>query len=129
VEVVVLREGKPLILQLKVGELKDETRPAPVEKTKLELGMSVQEITPEMARQLRLAEPGGVVVTLVEPGSTGDEAGVQRGDIIREVNGRSIRKLSDYEAAIFKIKKGEIIRFFIKRGERNLYITLRVPKE
>jgi len=129
VEVVVLREGKMLTLKLKVGELKDEAPPAAVEKTKLELGMSVQEITPEMARQLRLAEAGGVVVTLVEPGSTADEAGIQRGDIIREVNGRSIRKLSDYQAAIAKIKKGEIIRFFVKRGERNLYITLRVLKD
>jgi serine protease Do len=129
VEVVVLREGKTLTLKLKVGELKDETPPPAVEKTKLELGMSVQEITPEMARQLRMAEAGGVVVTLVEPGSTADEAGIQRGDIIREVNGRSVRKLNDYQAAISKIKKGEIIRFFVKRGERNLYITLRVPKE
>jgi serine protease Do len=130
VEVVVLREGKPLTLKLKVGELKEETQAAAsAEKTKLELGMNVQEITPEMARQLRLAEPGGIVVTLVEPGSTAEEAGMQRGDIIREVNGRSIRKLSDYQAAISKIKKGEILRFFVKRGERNLYITLRVPKE
>ena len=129
VDVVVLREGKSLVLKLKVGELKDEASPAAPEKAKLELGMSVQEITPEIARQLRLGEPGGVVVTLVEPGSTTEEAGIQRGDIIREMNGQVIRKLSDYQAAIAKIKKGEIIRFFIKRGERNLYITLRVPKE
>ena len=129
VEVVVLREGKTLTLKLKVGELKDEAPPAAVEKAKLELGMSVQEITPEMARQLRLPEAGGIVVTLVEPGSTADEAGIQRGDIIREVNGRPIRKLGDYQAAIAKIKKGEIIRFFVKRGERNLYITLRVSKD
>jgi S1-C subfamily serine protease len=91
--------------------------------------MSVQEITPEIARQLRLGEPGGVVVTQVEPGSATDEAGIHRGDIIHEINGQAIRKLSDYQAAISKIKKGEIIRFFIKRGERNLYVTLRVPKE
>jgi serine protease Do len=129
VEAMVLREGKPLTLKLKVGELKDEALPPAAEKTKLELGMSVQEITPEIARQLRLGEPGGVVVTQVEPGSATDEAGIHRGDIIREINGQAIRKLSDYQAAISKIKKGEIIRFFIKRGERNLYVTLRVPKE
>jgi serine protease Do len=129
VDVVVLREGKPLTLKLKVGELKDEPPPSTVEKTKMELGMRVQEITPEMTRQLRLSEPGGVVVTQVEPGSTADEAGIQRGDVIREINGQAIRKNSDYQAAMAKIKKEEIVRFLIKRAERNLYVTLRVPKE
>jgi len=128
VEVVVLREGKPLTLQLKVGELKEETPAPAVEKTKLELGMSVQEITPEVARQLRLSEPGGVVVSQVEPGSVADEGGVKRGDVIREVDGQVIRKLSDYQGALSAIKKGEIVRLFIKRGERNLYVTLRAPK-
>jgi S1-C subfamily serine protease len=70
-----------------------------------------------------------VVVTQVEPGSAANEAGIIRGDIIREINGQAIRKISDYPVAMAKIKKEEILRFFIKRGERNLYITLRVPKE
>ena len=129
VAVVILREGKPLTLKLKVGELQEEAQPSPAEKTKFELGMSVQEITPEMARQLRMGELGGVVVTQVEPGSAADEAGIQRGDVIREINGQAIRKSSDYQAAMAKIKKEEVVRFLVKRAERSLYVTLRVPKE
>jgi serine protease Do len=129
VEVVILREGKPMTLQLKVGELKDEAVAPTVEKTKLELGMGVQEITPEMARQLGLSEPGGLVVSRVEPGSAADEAGIQRGDVVREVNGQVIRRLSDYRAALAKVKKGEIIRLLIKRGERSIYLTIRGSKE
>ena len=69
-----------------------------------------------------------VVVTQVEPGSVADEAGVQRGDVIREINGESIRKIGDYQSALAKAKKSEIIRLLIKRGERNLYITIRTDK-
>jgi len=129
VEVGILREGKPMTLKLKVGELKDEAAAPALEKTKLELGMSVQEVTPEIARQLRLSDSGGVVVNQVEPGSVADEAGVQRGDIIREVNGQNIRNVEDYRSALTKVKKGEVIRLLVRRGERNLYLTIRGPKE
>ncbi len=129
VEVRVLRDGKPLTLRLKVGELKEEAEAAGPEKARFELGMKVQEITPEIARQLQLPEPGGVVVSQVEPASAADEAGVKRGDVIREINGEPIRKLGDYQAALAKAKKGEIIRILMKRGERNLYLTMRANKK
>lgn len=128
VGVEIWREGKPLTVKLKVGELKDEPVAQTEEKTEVDLGMSVREITPEMARQLLLREPGGVVVSQVEPGSTADEAGVQRGDVIREINGKGIRSLADYRERIGRVKRGEILRLLIKRGERNLYLTIRVTQ-
>jgi serine protease Do len=128
VEVRVLRDGKPMTLKLKVGELKDEAAAPTLERTKLELGMNVQEITPEIARQLRLSDLGGILVSQVEPGSAADDAGVQRGDIIREVNGQNIRNISDYRSALARAKKSDIIRLLVRRGERNLYLTIRGPK-
>jgi serine protease Do len=128
VEVEILREGKPLKLKLKVGELKEEAPPPTVEKAEIELGMSVQEITPEIARQLQLKDPGGVIVSNLEAGSPAEEAGVQRGDVIREINGQAIRKLSDYQRAVGKVKKDEVVRLLIKRGERSLYLAFRAPK-
>jgi serine protease Do len=128
VEVDLLREGKPLKLKLKVGELKEEAPAVTEEKAQIDLGMSVQEITPEMARQLRLKEAGGVIVTQVEPGSGAEETGVQRGDIIQEINGQPVRKLGDYQSAIGKVKKDEVVRLLIKRGDRNLYLAFRSNK-
>jgi serine protease Do len=128
VQVEIWREGKPLTVKVKVGELKDEPVAQAEEKMEVDLGMSVQEITPEMARQLLLREPGGVLVSQVEPGGTADEAGVQRGDVIWEINGKGIRSLADYRERIGRVKKGEILRLLIKRGERNLYLTIRVTQ-
>jgi serine protease Do len=81
-----------------------------------------------MARQLRLKEAGGVIVTQVEPGSGAEETGVQRGDIIQEINGQPVRKLGDYQSAIGKVKKDEVVRLLIKRGDRNLYLAFRSNK-
>ncbi|MGE5254665.1 MAG: DegQ family serine endoprotease [Planctomycetaceae bacterium] len=125
VEVEILREGKPMKLKLRVGELKEEAAASAEEKASVDLGMSVKEITPEMARQLRLKEAGGVIVSQVESGSPADEAGLQRGDIIQEINGQSIRRLGDYQAAMGKVKKDEVVRLLVKRGERNLYLAFR----
>jgi serine protease Do len=61
----------------------------------------------------------------VESGSPADEAGLQRGDIIQEINGQAIRKLGDYQAAIGKVKKDEVVRLLVKRGERNIYLAFR----
>ncbi len=127
VEMEVLRDGKPLTLKLKVGELKEEAPVVAEEKAKVELGMSVQEITPEIAAQLQLKEPGGVIVTQVESGSSADEAGVQRGDILREFNGQPLRKLSEYQSAVSKVKKDDVVRLLVRRGERNLYLAFRAP--
>jgi len=68
------------------------------------------------------------VVGQVEAGSAADEAGIQRGDVIREINGQAIRKLSDYQSVLEKLKKDEIVRLFVRRGERNLFLTLRAAK-
>ena len=46
-------------------------------------------MTPEIARQLNLRIDGGCVVVRVEDGSSAAEAGVQRGDVIREINGQN----------------------------------------
>ena len=123
-----LREGKTLKLNLKVGELKDEAAPAAAEKAKLELGMSVQEITPEIARQLRLGDLQGVVVGQVEAGSAADEAGIQRGDVIREINGQAIRKSERLSERSGEAQKGRDRPPLVRRGERNLYLTLRAAK-
>ena len=58
-----------------------------------------------------------------------DEAGIQRGDVIREINGQAIRKVSDYQSVLAKIKKERSsVSWF--GGESGIcIITLRRPKK
>jgi len=87
-KIKVLRDQGEKTLDIRIGEAPEErveargngTRGRPL------LGLDVRPVTPEIARQLNLPAPEGVVVARVEDGSAAAEAGVQRGDVVREID-------------------------------------------
>ncbi|MEE9543155.1 MAG: DegQ family serine endoprotease, partial [Thermodesulfobacteriota bacterium] len=130
VRVKLLRDGKPITLNVKVGERKDdqlarvETK-EPVEEDKL--GISVQLITPELADQLGLAaDTKGVVVSTIKGESPAAMAGLRRGDIIREINRAKVDNLNDYKKAIGAWKAGKSILLLVQRGKGIFYVTIRI---
>ncbi len=124
VSVVVLRDGKEVKLSVTIGELKEEEVLASA-KGKGDLGLTVQRVTPQIADSLGLDRAEGVVITMVELGSPAEEAGLRRRDVILEIDRKSIRKLSDYQKAIAKIKKGKGVLFLVRRGETTLFLALK----
>src|SRR6185369_6078526 len=67
------------------------------------LGVSVAPLTPEIAQELQLkAGTTGVVVESVDPAGPAIEAGIQRGDVIQEVNRQPVKSPDDLRAAIEK---------------------------
>src|SRR5439155_4955312 len=56
--------------------------------TRAQLGVTVQQVTPELASSLGLKETAGVVVSNVSAGSAAERAGVKRGDVIKSFNGQ-----------------------------------------
>jgi serine protease Do len=124
VHLKVLREKKEVTLTVAVGELKDEEVVASAPE-KGELGLTVQRVTPQMAESLGLEKADGVVVTAVEPGSAADEAGIRRGDVILEVDRKSIKTVDEYKKAIAGIRKGKGVLFLVRRGESTLFLALK----
>jgi serine protease Do len=124
VRMKVLREKKEFVLNVAVGELKDEevVASAPEKGT---LGMTVQKLTPQLAENLGLDKTDGVVVTAVEAGSAADEAGIRRGDVILEVDRKAVRGVEDYRKAIADTRKGRGILFLVRRGENTLFLALK----
>jgi len=120
----VLRDKKEVTLTVAVGELKDEEVVASAPE-KGELGLTVQRVTPQMAESLGLERADGVVVTAVEPGSAADEAGIRRGDVILEVDRKSIKSVDEYKKAIAGIRKGKGVLFLVRRGESTLFLALK----
>jgi Do/DeqQ family serine protease len=62
--------------------------------TRAQLGVSVQNVSADMAASLGLKQPGGVIVSAVTPGSAADRAGLKRGDVITALNGQPIRDMN-----------------------------------
>ncbi len=106
----IVREGKPLTLQVQCDErpanygtagAAPEQKSTDPETARFEkLGVQVQTVTPELAKQLKVKAEHGVVITEVKPGSPADLAGLAAGSIIMEANHRSIKSVEDFRKAM-----------------------------
>ena len=124
VTVKLSREGKVMDRSLKVGELEEKVDRAKAPSSQKSLGVSVQDLTPEIAQGLGLKKAGGVVVAQVEPGSPAAEAGLQTGDVIREVNRKPVKNADEFVQKLEKAKGQATFLFSIQRGENHLFAAV-----
>ncbi|HYB19426.1 MAG TPA: DegQ family serine endoprotease [Thermodesulfobacteriota bacterium] len=128
VTVKVSRDGKVIERQVKLGEMEEKgVEVSQDTSSHKSLGMAVQNVTPEIARELGLKKEAGVVVARVEPGSPAADAGIQRGDVIQEVNRKPIKNAKDFVHQVEQAKKQESILLFIRRGQNSLFAAV-TPK-
>ena len=124
VEVVVIRDGKNKTLKIKLGTLEEEQLAARagggVEPGSF--GIAVQDLTPELAEQLGVDEEEGVVVTGVQGGSPGEEAGIRRGDVILEVNQKEV---TDTESFLDATEDTEKALLLVRRGESSIFVAIK----
>jgi len=82
------------------------------------LGVSVQDVSHELAQAFGLKETQGAVVTGVQPGSPADQAGLEAGDIVLAINDRKVRSSMDVRNAIGLLQVGEAVRIeVLHKGE------------
>ena len=126
VRLKVLRNGTERDMTVNLGEL-------PVKEASLEndrngsksslSGVSVEDMDTQTARQLGLPpNTSGVVVTGINPSSRAAGSGLQRGDVIQEVNRQSIKTSSDFERAM-RNSKDETLLLVNRRGS-TMYVTV-----
>ena len=126
VNLKVLREGADRNLTVTLGEL--PTEQASAEKGSSEnnselSGISVQNLNANLAQQLGVpAGASGVVVTKVDPSSAAADAGLQRGDVIQEVNRKPIHNTSDFAAAMRNAKDQTLL--LVNRQGNTIYVAV-----
>ena len=79
------------------------------------LGVSVQEVNQAFADSFKLDKPEGALVSTVEKGSPADKAGLQSGDVIRQVNGQTVVSSGDLPAVIGLASPGDTIKLSVWR--------------
>jgi len=128
-EIVVLRDGRRVRTDLTLVPREEflmaeqEAEVKPLE----DIGITVQNMSAEMAEQLNYTGQDGVVVTDVTPGSVAQRAGLRRGTLIQEVNNEAVASVSEFEAAIAKADRGRPVLLLIRFQDTSNYVTLRLP--
>lgn len=129
VTLTLIRNGKEMEVKAKLGELRAEgARPqgggesGPDQRGAL--GIEVEPLTPEIARQLGLrANITGMLIRGVDPSGKAAEAGIQPGDVIHEVNRQGVRTVADLQRAL---SKGGTVALLISRQGRTVYVTVQL---
>jgi len=96
------------------------------EETPGELGLHVEELTPDMAHKLGVGKMTGVIVSEVEPASFAEDINFARGDVITEINHTPVNNLADYRREMAKLKPGEDVIFKVveSRGPNGRVLTV-----
>ena len=119
--VTVFRDGERKTLTVTIGKLSDAEIASAQDRTRAgELGLSVQDLTPELAEKLGVDVEEGVAVTAVEPGGPAEEKGIKPGDVIVEVDREAVRDAGGFAAALQKadLDKGVLLWVADHRGRR-----------
>jgi serine protease Do len=130
-QVEVFRNGKTQNFAIKLAKRDDKrlaSRTAPEEpREEEELGIRVADLTAELTQQFNIEDMTGVVVIGVASGSKGSEAGIQMGDIIKEINHSVIESVKSYKTALEKLKSGEDVNLFVWRQNAG-FLVIKMTK-
>ncbi len=125
-KVVVVREGKKKNFKIKIGRLDDPQQTASVRPEvggAEAFGLRAQDLTPALADQLGLDQTDGVIVTDVDPTGAAAEAGIRRGDIIVELDRKTVKNAGDLSKRLDASPEGVLV--LVRRGDATLFVPLK----
>ena len=119
------RDGQEAQLQLVVGRLEEPAAPglAAAPPGTQDFGLRVADVSDSLRQRLGLREPGGVVISEVEPGGPADTAGLRRGDVLLEVDRQPVREPAQLDAILSQAGDGVLV--LAQRGRQSLFLALR----
>jgi serine protease Do len=127
VHLKVNRSGETHDVAVTLGEMPSgksaHNTPAAAESSPMH-GVQVDELTADVREQLRLKpDVNGVVITDVPDGSPAADAGLQRGDVIEEINRRKVNSISDYRRIVSELGKNAFV-LLVNRGGNTRFVVV-----
>lgn len=124
----VIREGREKKVQVTVAEQpsgfssteKPMNHKNPMEK----YGLTLQELTPELAEKFDYQQGSGLIIADVKPGSPADAASLKPGYLVEEVDKVKIRNLNDLKKAMEQAQKSGKILLRVRFGDYSTYVVL-----
>ena len=90
------------------------------------LGVTIQEITPELSRSLGLSGTNGALVSDVEAGSPAASAGLERGDVITALNGEAVKDSNTLRNEVAELLPGTEAKLTVVRGGEEQVVTAKL---
>src|SRR5215471_3210587 len=133
VELTVLRDGKSMNIPVTLEELGkrsgEDDSSSGVSHGKMRWGLGIASLTPDMRDQLQVpSEIHGAVVEQVQPGSSADNAGLQQGAVILEVNRHKVQSAGDVQQALKNVPKGQDALILVWSNGGNSFRVLHSPE-
>jgi len=133
IKLQVMRDGKtvnvPVTLEAMGSRDKEGVETSEAEHGKMHWGVGLSDLTPDVRQQLQA--PGdihGAVIEQVQPGSSADNAGLQRGDVIVQVNRHDVQSASDVKQALSSVPKGKDALLLVWSNGGNTFRVLHAPE-
>jgi serine protease Do len=124
IKVKIIRDGQEKVISITIAERTEKAEIASAQQSGEAFGMTVQEITPQIAQHLGINIKKGIIVTDIQEGSIAEEVGLQPQDIILEVNKVKVITMKDYQKEMKKAGKKGGVLLLIRRGKANIFVPL-----
>jgi serine protease Do len=133
IKLQVLRDGKnvnvPVTLEAMGSRDKQSNEIGEADHGKMHWGVGLSDLTPDLRQQLQApGEVHGAVIEQVQPGSSADNAGLQRGDVIVQVNRHDVQSASDVKQALASVPKGKDALLLVWSNGGNTFRVLHAPE-
>ncbi len=92
------------------------------------IGVTIQTVTPDLAKSFGMKEPRGVLVSDLVPGGPADKGGIKRGDVIVSFDGKEIKSSNDLPRIVAEIPVGKTVGVTIIRNGKEEQITIGVAE-
>ena len=123
----VLRNGQPRDVTVTLGESpssKNAANAGGSAQASAMRGVQVEELTPDIRQQLGLSSNvRGVVVSNVASDSPAADSGLQRGDVIEQINRQPVNSVSDYQRLIAQTGKQTVVLLVNRGGNTNFLVV------
>ncbi len=135
ITLTIIRDGEEKNIEVKVAEKDGEEKIEDVATSGGEIGISVKEMTPRLAKYYNYKTDTGLIISEVKRYSEAHKKGLEVGDIILEANRKKMDKIGELEKIVKRTKPGDAILLLIRRESRDrrgstqdFIVTLRTPE-
>jgi len=128
----ILRDGKAMSLPVTLENMdhaKASAENASTEQGKPRWGIGLQDLTPDLRQEIQApSDVHGAIITDVQPGSSADNAQLQRGEVILEVNRHRVENAAEVRDALKNVPAGQDALLLVYSSGGNTYRVLRATQ-